>query len=499
MPTTPFIFLASVLVALLALTLLKSPENYWKLSMDPVIVVGGGLSGLSAAHSVLEHGGKVVLLDKKPALGGNSVKASSGINGAGTESQTRLNISDSPQNFYDDTLKSAGSEHARPNLITALTSNSAPAIEWLINNFGVDLSLVSMLGGHSTPRTHRGTGGAPGWAITSALMKRLAAEEAKSEKRANILKSAKVVKLLQTGDKVTGVEYEDGQGQKVKLAGSVVIATGGFGADFSPAGLIATHRADLMQLPTVNGDHATGDGHVLVTSLPSRSGVLIDMNQVQVHPTGFIDPAQPDAKTKFLAAEALRGVGGLLLKNDGSRFVDEMEKRDLVTAKMWEVIQNGQGPVRLVLGVQAATELKSHCDFYLSKGLMKKFANLQELAESMEVSLTDLHATFTSHKSYASGQEKDPFGKTHFHNSDINIEEPFLVALITPVVHYTMGGVLVDEQAHVLDASGKPIPGLYASGEVIGGVHGKNRLGGSSLLEAVVFGRIAGEMAARSQ
>lgn len=135
----------------------------------------------------------------------------------------------------------------------------------------------------------------------------------------------------------------------------------GFGADFSPAGLIATHRADLMQLPTVNGDHATGDGHVLVTSLPSRSGVLIDMNQVQVHPTGFIDPAQPDAKTKFLAAEALRGVGGLLLKNDGSRFVDEMEKRDLVTAKMWEVIQNGQGPVRLVLGVQAATELKSHC------------------------------------------------------------------------------------------------------------------------------------------
>ena len=110
-----------------------------------------------------------------------------------------------------------------------------------------------------------------------------------------------------------------------------------------------------MQLPTVNGDHATGDGHVLVTSLSSDPGVLIDMDQVQVHPTGFIDPAQPDAKTKFLAAEALRGVGGLLLKKDGTRFVDEMEKRDVVTAKMWEVIQNGQGPVRLVLGLQAAT------------------------------------------------------------------------------------------------------------------------------------------------
>ncbi|KAJ4487797.1 Flavocytochrome c [Lentinula aciculospora] len=465
--------------------------------MEPVIIVGGGLSGLSAAHSVLEHGGKVVLLDKKQALGGNSVKASSGINGAGTESQARLNISDSPQDFYDDTVKSAGPELARPHLITALTSNSAPAINWLTKNFGVDLSLVSILGGHSTPRTHRGTGGAPGWAITSTLMKKLVAEEEKPEKRARILKNAKVIKLLQTENKVTGVEYEDGQGQKLKLKGPVVIATGGFGADFSPTGFIATHRPDLVQLPTVNGDHATGDGHVLVTSLPSHSGVLVDMNQVQVHPTGFIDPAQPEAKTKFLAAEALRGVGGILLTKDGSRFVDEMEKRDFVTAKMWEVIQNGNGPVRLVLGLQAATELKSHCDFYLSKGLMRKFANLGEVAEDMRVSPKEIQSTFVAHKSYASGHEKDPFGKTYFRNSDIDIEESFLVALITPVVHYTMGGVLVDEQAHVLDASGKPILGLYASGEVIGGVHGKNRLGGSSLLEAVVFGRIAGENAAK--
>ncbi|KAJ3795807.1 FAD binding domain-containing protein, partial [Lentinula aff. detonsa] len=255
---------------------------------------------------------------------------------------------------YDDTAKSAG-QLARPNLITALTSNSAPAIDWLTKKFGVDLSLVSMLGGRSTPRTHRGTGGAPGWAITSAPMKKLAAEEEKPEQRAKILKNAKAVKLLQDGDKVTGVEYEDGQGQKVKLEGPVVIATGGFGADFSSTGLIATHRPDLIQLPTVNGDHATGDGHVLMTSLPSHSGVLIDVDQVRFHPTGFVDPAQPDAKTKFLAAEALRGVGGLPLKKDGSRFINEMEKRDLVTAKMWEVIQSGQGPVRLVLGMQAAS------------------------------------------------------------------------------------------------------------------------------------------------
>lgn len=123
---------------------------------------------------------------------------------------------------YDDTVISAGPELARPELITALTSNSAPAIEWLIKSFGVDLSLVSRLGGHSIPRTHRGAGGAPGWAITSALIKKLTAEE----ERAKILKNAKVVKLLQSGDQVTGVECETGQGENVKLEGSVIIATG---------------------------------------------------------------------------------------------------------------------------------------------------------------------------------------------------------------------------------------------------------------------------------
>ncbi|KIK57626.1 hypothetical protein GYMLUDRAFT_45787 [Collybiopsis luxurians FD-317 M1] len=383
--------------------------------MNQVIVVGGGLAGLSAAHTVLEHGAKVILLVRhSPSLGGNSVKASSGINGAGTQSQERLNISDSPQVFYDDTAASAGAKLARPDLINALTSNSAAAIEWLTSHFGVDLSLVSRLGGHSNPRTHRGTGGAPGWAMTSALMKKLAAEEEKPEKRARIMKNSKVVKLLQNGDKVTGVEYETGNSEVTKLEGSVIIATGGFGADFSPSGLISTHRPDLMALPTVNGDHATGDGHVLVTSLPTHAGIVIDMDQIQVHPTGFIDPANPDAKTKFLAAEALRGVGGLLLKKDGTRFVDEMEKRDIVTAKMWEVIKDGQGPIRLVMGVQAATELKSHCDFYLSKGLMQKFSDLHEVAQNMNVPLKDLERVFDSHKSYASGQEKDPFGKSSF-------------------------------------------------------------------------------------
>lgn len=132
----------------------------------------------------------------------------------------------------------------------------------------------------------------------------------------------------------------------------------GYAADFSSAGFLSSYRPDLLELPTTNSDHSTGDGHRLATSV---SASLIDMDQVQVHPTGFIDPANPDAKTKFLAAEALRGVGGLLVDGKGRRFVNEVERRDFVTEKMQKVIAAGDGPVRLILNEESYQELKAHC------------------------------------------------------------------------------------------------------------------------------------------
>lgn len=123
---------------------------------------------------------------------------------------------------------------------------------------------------------------------------------------------------------------------------------------------MATHRPDLLPLSTTNGDHATGDGHRLASSL-SRPAALCDLDQVQVHPTGFVDPANVDAKTKFLAAEALRGVGGLIIDREGNRFVNEIDRRDTVTEKMETVIKDGHGPVRLVLNAEAVKEIKSHC------------------------------------------------------------------------------------------------------------------------------------------
>ncbi|KAJ7753003.1 Flavocytochrome c [Mycena metata] len=460
------------------------------------IVVGGGLAGLSAAHTLLERRKPVLLLDKKPSLGGNSVKASSGINGAETEAQREHKIDDTVQAFYADTSASAGPDLARPTLITALTSNSAAAIAWLTDTFSVDLSVVSRLGGHTNPRTHRDKSGAPGWAITSALMKKLtaladaaAAETAGQSPRVEIIKSARVVRLLEDGGAVVGVEYElsGGVGDIISARGNVILATGGYAADSSPTGLLAQHRPELLALSTTNGDHATGDGLLLATAV---SAGTCDLDQVQVHPTGFVDPTNPGAKTKFLAAEALRGAGGLLLEAHGKRFVREVERRDVVTAAM----QKAEGPVRLVLGAKAAAEVKKHCDFYVSKGLMKQYADAAAFAEDVGIPLETILDTFAGY-----GAVGDPFASSGSGNDTIapapyTSTESLHVAIITPVVHYTMGGLTVDASARVLSSNPNqlPIPGLYAAGEVIGGVHGRNRLAGSSLLEAVVFGRIAG-------
>ncbi|KAJ7088366.1 Flavocytochrome c [Mycena belliarum] len=477
------------------------------MSPPRTIIVGGGLAGLTAAHTLLEHGKDVLLLDKMPSLGGNSVKASSGINGAGSAAQQALDINDSPEAFFADTEASAGAELARPALITALTGNSAGAIAWLTGTFGVDLSVVARLGGHSAARTHRDKGGAPGWAITSALMKRLEAEGA----RAQIVKSARVLRLLEEADGVVGVEYETA-GTLHEARGHVVLATGfvalpysgialtettcsGYSADATPGSLLATHRPDLLALPTTNGAHATGDGVRLATALTAPAG-MCDLDQVQVHPTGLLDPAKPEAKTTFLGAEALRGAGGLLLDARGARFVDEVGRRDAVTAAVQAAAL--RGPVRLVLGQAAAAEVGKHCGFYASKGLMKRYASAAEFSADAGIPLAALEATFVSYNASASGTAPDPFGKATFHNALYTPNEELHVAVITPVVHYTMGGLTVDARARVLAAgTAQPIPGLWAAGEVIGGVHGRNRLAGSSLLEAVVFGRIAGAGAAQ--
>ncbi|ORX53970.1 Flavocytochrome c [Hesseltinella vesiculosa] len=464
---------------------------------NQIIVVGGGLSGLSAAHTVYEQGGNVLLLDKNPFFGGNSTKATSGINGALTRTQIALNIKDSVEAFYQDTLKSAR-DLARPDLIKVLTGHSASAVEWLQDKFALDLSLVSRLGGHTFPRTHRGKEQFPGMTITYALMEGMEELNETQPDRVRIIKKARVDKLIRD-DKgaVIGVEYQlignAADGQVYKEYGPVVLATGGYAADFGEDSLLQQNRPEYFNLSTTNGDHCTGDGIKMARAAGAN---LIDLEKVQVHPTGLVDPNEPDAKVKFLAAEALRGCGGLLLDNEGNRFCDELGHRDYVTGMMWKA---NKFPVRLVLNTAASKEIEWHCRHYAGRGLMKKFENGEALAKEIGIPAAKLQATFDTYNKIAEGKEKDPWGKRFFHNVPIKMTDDFYVAHMQPVLHYTMGGVEITPQAEIKDTNGQALSGLFAAGEMCGGVHGANRLGGSSLLGCVVFGRVAGQSAAKYQ
>jgi flavocytochrome c len=324
--------------------------------------------------------------------------------------------------------------------------------------------------------------------ITYAQMERLEDLAVSNPERVKILKKARVTKIVKDDSgAVTGVEYTHG-GKTETAYGPVVLATGGYAADFTEDSLLKKYRPELWDLPTTNGDHCTGDGQKLAMAVGGRG---IDLEKVQVHPTGLVDPNEPEAKVKFLAAEALRGVGGLLLDNTGSRFVDELQHRDFVTGKIWE---NKKYPIRLVLNGPASKEIEWHCKHYCGRGLMKRFDSGDALSKEMGLPPSVLKKTFEDYNAVVRSK-KDPFGKKFF-SGEWKYNDVFHVAIMTPVLHYTMGGLEIDPESRVIDTHGKPIPGLFAAGEVAGGVHGANRLGGSSLLGCVVFGRVSGDSAA---
>merc|ERR1719386_401535 len=478
---------------------------------DTGIVVGGGLAGMSAANTLLESGAKVVLVDKSSFCGGNSTKATSGINGAETSTQKNLGIQDTIKLFTDDTIKGGAK---KPELARVLCANSGADVDWLVEKFNLDLSLVARLGGHSAPRTHRGKERFPGMTITYALIQ-MVEKVAERTDKARIVTKARATQLLtNSSGACVGLVYEKG-GLDFQEHGPVILATGGFGADFTQDSLLAQYRPDLMHLPTTNGEHCTGDGIKMGEAIGGKS---IDLEWVQVHPTGLVKPDDPDAKIKFLAAEALRGVGGLVLDANGKRFANELGRRDYVTGEMWK----NKPPFRLCLNKAASEEIIWHCKHYTGRGVMKFYENGKALAAEMGIGVNVLEEEHEKHYQAAKKTEKDPdggswpaypsgrswdeasgktgSGKKFYHNvipGSKVANEPFYVAIITPVIHYCMGGLEITRDSEVLGPQNTPIPGLYCAGECMGGVHGNNRLGGNSLLDCVVYGRVAGKACAK--
>ncbi|KAK0750351.1 FAD binding domain-containing protein [Schizothecium vesticola] len=497
----------TILLLLLLKTIMLPPTP----KTPAVIIIGSGLAGLSAGLTALTtipplpH---IYLLDAAPKPGGNSIKASSGINAAPSPAQQPA--------FYTDTVRSAGhildsapprARQARESLIRTLTARSAGALQWL-TSLGVDLSVVAQLGGHSEARTHRPAGGTPpGWAIVKALLDRVKAED----KRFAMMLGCRVTRLLADSGGVRGVEYVGPDGGTEELYGSVVFATGGFAGDTD--GLLKKYRPDLEGMPSTN--EARVGAHGVLTAVGAR---LVDMESVQVHPTGFVDPARAGERVKILAAEMLRGEGGVLMYK-GKRFVNELDTRERVSKAIMELPamddKGGEGALRqwdvqILLDAGAAEAAKGHVGFYTMKGLLKKVKvaaldattqeTVREYGAAVEAGDVE-NLVLLGRKAFGHWKLRAP-ARDESGALKWDEDAEVLVGTVTPITHFTMGGVAFNTKAQVLasdyDEEEKPIPGLWAAGEITGGIHGDNRLGGSSLLECVVFGRIAGEEAAKA-
>ena len=443
-----------------------------------MVIVGAGGAGLSAAVAAAEtnNGLKIVVLEKEAIIGGNTNSSTGGINAAETDIQKGLGIEDSKQLFYDD-IMSGGKYENIPSLVENLVEHAPVTISWL-TGLGVDLTDVGLMGGSSVKRTHRPKGGT---AIGPHLMKVL--KEATTNKNIEIRTSNKVTGLLTAVDgSVTGVKVENANGTAYTLAAkAVIIATGGFGANLD---MVTSLQPSLKGFATLNHPGATGDAFGWVTAI---GGATIQMANIQIHPTA-------EATNHILITEAVRGNGAILVNHESKRFCNEMDTRDVVSAA---ILAQTQGEAFLIFDQGVRKSLAS-IETYANQHLLKEGATVAELAQAIGVPAADLEDTLNRYNTYQKeGVDKD-FGRSATGMTASLVTAPYYAVRVTPAIHHTMGGLSVNTNTQVLRADGTPIPGLYAAGEVTGGLHGANRLGGNGVADIVVNGRLAGINAGRA-
>ncbi|MGL5950741.1 MAG: flavocytochrome c, partial [Cetobacterium sp.] len=446
----------------------KKVVTYNNVTTD-VIIIGGGGAGLTAAIAAKDKGSEVILVEKSAILGGNTNYATGGLNAAETSIQKNKGIKDSVNTFIEDTMK-GGKNTNDKNLVTKLANSSSEIVDWLISK-GADLTDLGRMGGQSVDRTHRPTGGAPvGPDMIAALSK-----TAKNS-GVDIRLSTFAESLIYDGEAIRGIVVKAPNGEKYTInSKAVVIATGGFGAN---SDMVVEYVESLEGFGTTNHKGATGDGIVMAKELNVD---FVDMDQIQTHPT--VIPSN-----SVMITEAVRGNGAILVNRDAKRFVNELETRDVVSKA--ELDQKG-GSAFLMFDEKVKKSLKA-IDGYDKKGYLTKGETLSELAEILDISDKELEKTFAKYNEGVKSGSDSEFKRGSLPTT---LEEgPFYSVEVAPAVHHTMGGIKINDKAQVL-SNNEPIPGLFAAGEVTGGIHGSNRLGGNAVVDITVFGKIAGENA----
>ena len=451
------------------------PTSVGKLENDyDVVIIGSGGTGLSAAIQSNELGMKVAVLEKEEELGGNTNRASSGMNAAETNVQLHHGVIDNVADFYHETYKDGGRLNDK-DMLGYFVYHTAPAIDWLADH-DIKLDDITITGGMSKKRTHRPASMAPiGGFLVKSLLKVVAQEDIP------VFNKTKVTELRRADDgRVNGVKVDADGITKIINAKAVILATGGFGASKK---YIKRFRPDLESYKTTNQPGATGDGLKLAENVGAE---LMQMNLVQVHPT-----VQQDNPHVYLIGEAVRGEGAILVNAEGKRFVNELNTRKIVSNAITALPEHS---AYLILDQGIRDHVKA-IEFYDKVGLVVHGETIEDLAKKINVDPSNLKQTVATWNQAVENHDDAEFGRTT--GMDRGITNPGFFAIhIAPAIHYTMGGIHITPKTQVLDGNGDIIKGLFAAGEVAGGLHGNNRVGGNSIAETIVFGRQAGQQVA---
>ena len=484
-----------------------------------VVIVGAGGAGMTAAIAAAGDGLNVVVVESQAMVGGNSVRSTGGMNAAKTPLQDNNTFGEeagvektliaaegypdneaitalaatvseqweaykaNPEGYFDsvelmelDTMI-GGKGINDPELVKTLCENTADSITWL-ESVGAPLTSVGAFGGASVKRIHRpvnaeGKTVSVGAYIVPILEKNL------TDAGVEVILNTTVDTIL-TDDSgaVCGVTGVANDGSKLTVnADAVILATGGFGANLE---MVVSYKPELEGFMTTNASGIQGQGILMAQALGAAT---VDMEQIQIHPT-------VEANTAALITEGLRGDGAILVNAEGKRFIDEVGTRDVVSAA--EIAQTGSYGYLIV--DQAMVDASSVIQGYIKKGFTTQGDTYEALAAELGMDEAAFAETMNAWNACVEAKSDPEFGRTSFANP-LNTA-PYYAIKVTPGVHHTMGGLKINSATEVLTEDGTAIPGLFAAGEITGGVHGANRLGGNAVADFVVFGRIAAESAA---
>lgn len=450
-----------------------SPKEDKTLDVD-VVVIGGGGAGMTAAITAKQAGLNVIIVEKMSMLGGNTVKATGGMNAAETHYQKEQNVSDTVDTFVSDTM-TGGYDINNSELVNILAKESSGAIDWL-DSIGAPLPKISTSGGATNKRLHAPEDGS---AVGPYLLNAFSEQIKALEIPVYFDTKAETILTDDTGA-VIGITATGKDGNYTINSKLVILATGGFGSNEE---MYTKYKPELKGFVTTNTPGATGDGIVMAEAVGAS---LVDIEQIQIHPT-------VEQTTSIMVTESVRGNGAILVNKTGERFIDEMQTRDKVSAA---VIAQEEGYAYIIFD-QKLREGLGAIESYVKSNIVSQGETIEDLAKAIEVDPATLTATLEAWNKAVADKSDAAFGRTTA--MDVPLAQgPYYAIKIAPGVHHTMGGVRINESAQVLNANGDVIPGLLACGEVTGGIHGGNRLGGNAVADIVVFGRIAGKTAAEA-